>query len=148
MVILIGYLVVVQGKRLDLRKFFAGTTLLLVFFASGMIAYGTHELEEFLVKGDHLEWVGLEDKSEIVRVWDVHQPKSELAPNDNEFWHAYNLHGKGKYTHHFHDKGTIGVFLKGFFGYNSNPNWVEFLLWILSLFGGLHLWARFYLKKQ
>ena len=142
--ILIGYLVVVQGKRLDLRKFFAGTTLLLVFFASGMIAYGTHELEEFLVKGDHLEWVGLEDKTEIARVWDVHQPKSELGANDSEFWYAYDLHGKEKFTHHFHDKGTIGVFLKGFFGYNSNPNWVEFIFWILSLVLGLKLWRKFY----
>ena len=146
--ILIGYLVVVQGKRLDLKKFFAGTTLLLVFFASGMIAYGTHELEEFFVKGDHLEWVGLKDKSEIARVWDVHQPKSELADNDNGFWYAYNLHGKERFTHHLHDKGNIGVFLKGFFGYNSNPNWIEFLFWLLSLFGGLKLWAKFYLKKQ
>jgi hypothetical protein len=28
---------------------------MLVIFASGMVAYGTHEVEEFVVKGDHLE---------------------------------------------------------------------------------------------
>ena len=146
--ILIGYLIVVQGKRLDLRMFFAGTTLLLVFFASGMIAYGTHEFEEFLVKGDHLSWVGMEDKTEIGRVWDVHKPKSELSETDNEMLFSYNLHGKENYSHLLHDKGRVGVFLKGFFGYNSNPNWVEFILWLLSLTGGLRLWTMFYLRKQ
>ena len=60
--ILLGYLVVVQGRKVDLTSFFRVTTLLLVFFASGMVAYGTHEAEEFLVKGDHLDWVGLVDK--------------------------------------------------------------------------------------
>ena len=146
--ILIGYLIVVQGKRLDLRMFFAGTTLLLVFFASGMIAYGTHELEEFFVKGDHLSWVGMEDKTEIGRVWDVHKPKGELSETDNEMLFSYNLHGKEKYSHLLHDKGRVGVFLKGFFGYNSNPNWVEFILWFLSLAGGLRLWSMFYIRKQ
>ena len=47
--ILIGYLVVVQGKKINLRSFFQATTLLLVFLASGMIAYGTHEAESYLV---------------------------------------------------------------------------------------------------
>ena len=57
-----------------------------------MIAYGTHEAEEFLVKGDHLDWVGLEDKTledgtvvlaknQISRVWNVHKP-SKLLKKD------------------------------------------------------------------
>ena len=60
--IFLGYLVVMQGRKVDLTSFFRVTTLLLVFFASGMVTYGTHEAEEFLVKGDHLDWVGLKDK--------------------------------------------------------------------------------------
>ena len=43
-----------------------------------------------------------------------------------------------------HDKGTIGVFLKGFFGYNSNPNIIEVVLWVLALMFGLNMWRRFY----
>ena len=50
-----------------------------------MVAYGTHEAEEFLVKGDHLDWVSLKDKQlddssvlkakdQIIRVWNVHIP--------------------------------------------------------------------------
>ena len=143
--VLLGYLVVIQGRKLDLTKFFRVTTLLLVFLASGMIAYGTHEAEEFLVKGDHLEWVGIKDKNEITRVWNVHEPKEELLPSDSEIFYTYN---QGKYSHLLHDKGRVGVFLKGFFGYNSNPNWVELILWFFSMLIGLNLWRKFYLLKS
>ena len=156
--ILLGYLVVVQGRKVDLTYFFRVTTLLLVFFASGMVAYGTHEAEEFLVKGDHLDWVGLEDKEledgstikakdQIKRVWNVHLPKKALEKNDNVIFYSFNLHGKEKYSHWLHDKGRVGVFLKGFFGYNSNPNWVELILWFFSLIFGLSLWRKFYFKN-
>ena len=50
----IGYAIVIQGKRIQLKSFFRATSLLLVVFASGMMTYGTHEIEEFFVKGDHL----------------------------------------------------------------------------------------------
>ena len=40
--ILIGYLIVTQGRKIDLRGVFKYTTLLLVFLSAGMIAYGTH----------------------------------------------------------------------------------------------------------
>jgi len=146
--VVIGYLIVIQGRRIDLRSFFRATTFLLVLFASGMIAYGSHEAEEFLVKGDHLNWVGLENPSQITRVWDVLQPKSELDEMDNRAFYSYDLNGKGKFTHLLHDKGKIGVFLKGFFGYNSNPNWMEFIIWILSLALGLRFWRHFYFQKS
>ena len=156
--ILLGYLVVIQGRKVNLTSFFRVTTLLLVFFASGMVAYGSHEAEEFLVKGDHLEWVGLQDKEledgsiikakdQITRVWNVHIPKRALEENDNVIFYSFNLHGKEKYSHWLHDKGRVGVFLKGFFGYNSNPNWVELTLWFFSFIFGLSLWRKFYFKN-
>ena len=61
----IGYLIVIGGKRINLRPFFKGTTLLLVFLASGMIAYGTHEGEEYLEKSGFIQ------KDEIARPWDI-----------------------------------------------------------------------------
>ncbi len=146
--VVIGYLIVIQGRRINLRSFFRATTFLLVLFASGMIAYGSHEAEEFLVKGNHLNWVNLENKSQITRVWDVLQPKTELNEADNPAFYSYDLNGKGKFTHLLHDKGRIGVFLKGFFGYNSNPNWIEFIIWILSLVLGLKFWRQFYFQKS
>jgi high-affinity iron transporter len=122
--ILIGYLIVLQGRRINLRYVFKYTTLLLVFLSAGMIAYGTHEFEEYLVKSEQIE------KNEIYRPWDILKPE-------------INSDGLKAY-HPFHDKGSIGVFLKGFFGYNSNPNIPEVILWICALFFGLNMWRRFY----
>ena len=123
--ILIGYLIVAQGRKVDLKSVFKYTTLLLVFLSAGMIAYGTHEAEEYLVKSGQIE------KSEIYRVWNVLEPTEVTL-------------GAGKTSHILHDKGTIGVFLKGFFGYNSNPNIMEVILWFLALMFGLNMWRRFY----
>ena len=142
--ILIGYLVVVQGKKINLRSFFQATTLLLVVLASGMIAYGTHEAESYLVKSDNLQLIGLEDKSDISRPWDILRPKDSLDETDNSFFYSYDLKGKQQYTHIMHDSGRVGVFFKGFFGYNSNPNYIELLFWIISLIGGIALWRSFY----
>ena len=157
--VILGYLVVVQGRRVDLTKFFQVTTFLLAIFASGMVAYGSHEAEEFLVKGDHLEWVGLEDKTledgtivlaknQITRVWNVHKPTKTLEEGQNAMFYSFNLYGKEKYSHLLHDKGRVGVFLKGFMGYNSNPNWPEFILWSISLIFGISLWRKFYFSDK
>jgi len=124
--ILIVYLIVAQGRKIDLKSIFKYTTLLLVFLSAGMITYGTHEAEEYLVKSGQIE------KSEIYRVWNVLEP-TEVSPDTGE-----------KISHPLHDKGTIGIFLKGFFGYNSNPNIIEVILWVLSMMFGLNMWRRFY----
>ena len=121
MAIAIGYLIVQQGRKVNLKYIFKYTTLLLVFLSAGMVAYGTHELEEYLVKSDQIK------KEEIYRPWDILQPI-----NDGDY-------------HPMHDKGIIGVFLKGFFGYNSNPNVIELVLWIAALMFGMNMWRRFYL---
>ena len=120
--ILIGYLIVAQGRKINLRSVFKYTTLLLVFLSAVMVAYGTHEAEEYLVKSDQIE------KSSITRVWNI------LQSTDT---------GQTIY-HPLHDKGSIGLFLKGFFGYNSNPNIPEVILWVLALLFGLNMWRRFY----
>lgn len=146
--ILIGYGIVIQGRKINLRLFFQGTTFMLVMFASGMVAYGTHEMEEFVVKGNHLKYVNLESKIEIIRPWDILKPTKEIPGSANEIFYSFNINGRNKYTHILHDKGRVGVFLKGFLGYNSNPNWPELILWILSLFFGVSMWRKFYFPKK
>ena len=142
------YLLVIQGRRFNIREFFKYTTLLLVFLASGMIAYGTHEVESYLVKSDNLQIVGLENKKDIPRPWNILVPKDELSDSDNSIFYSYDLKGKGKFTHVMHDSGSIGAFFKGFFGYNSNPNYVELYAWIISLVIGLFFWRRFYYSQR
>ena len=138
--ILIGYLIVIQGRKVDIRNIFKYSTLLLVFLASGMIAYGTHEVEEYIVKSEIIENFNSDD---IYRPWDILKPKNSLSESDVAFMYTYDG-SKEKYVHLFHDKGSVGVFLKGFFGYNSNPNLPELVLWLLSLFFGLRMWRGFY----
>ena len=146
--LLLVYLLVIQGRRFNIREFFKYTTLLLVFLASGMIAYGTHEVESYLVKSDNLQIVGLENKKDIPRPWNILVPKDELSGSDNSIFYSYDLKGKGKFTHVMHDSGSIGAFFKGFFGYNSNPNYVELYAWIISLVIGLFFWRRFYYSQR
>jgi high-affinity iron transporter len=123
--ILIGYLIVSQGRKINLKSVFKYTTLLLVFLSAGMIAYGTHEAEEYMVKSNQM------DKSEIYRVWDILEPTKSAETSATIY-------------HPLHDKGSIGLFLKGFFGYNSNPNTLEVILWFFAMIFGLNMWRRFY----
>lgn len=127
----LGYQIFVLGKRVNIKSFFHATSILLIFMAAGMIAYGTHEMEEFFVK---MNWLNEESVS---RPYDILKPVKELP---EPAW-LYTQKGE-KFYHWFHDKGSIGEFLKGFFGYNSNPNWVEFILWVLGLFGIFYLWRK------
>ena len=71
------------------------------------------------------------EKSSITRVWNILEPTQSIDTGQTIY-------------HPLHDKGSIGIFLKGFFGYNSNPNIPEVILWIVALFFGLNMWRRFY----
>ena len=84
---------------------------MLVFLASGMVAYGTHEIESYLVKSDNLQMVGLESKEEISRPWDILKPKDELEVNYQSFFYSYNIKVQGKYTHILHYSGSIDAIL-------------------------------------
>ena len=44
--VVLGWLMFIAGKRLDVRVFFRVTSVLLLFFAAGLVAYGVHELQE------------------------------------------------------------------------------------------------------
>jgi high-affinity iron transporter len=44
--IVLGWLMFAAGKRLDVRAFFRATSVLLLFFAAGLVAHGVHELQE------------------------------------------------------------------------------------------------------
>ena len=135
---LIGFLIFSRGQHIDLKPFFAVTTFCLVLFAAGMNAYGTHEVESFLTKQEYID-------KDISRPWNILVPKSELSTNDRSVFYDYD-ENKQVHIHILHDKGVIGAFLKGFFGYNSNPNWIELFVWITTLIFGLKIWTKFYLK--
>ncbi|MFW9850734.1 MAG: FTR1 family protein, partial [Candidatus Thorarchaeota archaeon] len=87
-----------QGSlKISIKKFFNWTSVFLILFAAGMVAYGVHELQEV-----GLLLIG---PSEI---WNINPP---LLPDG-----SYPL---------LHDNGIIGSFLKALFGYNGNPSALE-----------------------
>jgi high-affinity iron transporter len=151
--VLIGYLIVIQGKKIQLRAYFKYTSLLLVFFAAGMVAYGTHEVHEYIEEREHEEAEALAEQAaangtplpaahaeEEEVVYDIFKAKS-AEDQPSSVW--YNQVGDD-YIHILNDKGSIGVFFKGLFGYNSNPILIEVILWFVSLIFGLIVWRRAY----
>ena len=109
--ILIGYGIVIQGRKINLRLFFQGTTFMLVMFASGMVAYGTHEMEEFVVKGNHLKYVNLESKIEIIRPWDILKPTKEIPGSANEIFYSFNINKNLLVNNHLLIKYVTAFFI-------------------------------------
>ncbi len=152
---LIGFLIIIQGKKIQLRPFFKYTSLLLVFFAAGMMAYGTHEMHEYFEekekKKSATEIISpeyqisnpapVEEVKEEV-VYDIFKPKKS-ADEPSGTWYR-QTEDKDEYIHVLNDKGIIGVFFKGLFGYNSNPILMEVILWFVSLVFGLFIWRKAY----
>ena len=136
-----GYAIFVQGVKVPLQKFFNITSVLLIFVAAGMLTYGVHELESGGVipyyggkteiqensilalrsNGESMTFnLGSEKKAKkwASRMWDINPPKNPDG--------SYPI---------FHDKGAVGGLIKGFFGYNGDPSLIEFITWIISIFG-------------
>lgn len=110
----IGVLIFVQGKKVPLKTFFNVSSVLLIFVAAGMLAYGVHELES----------AGLIPN--YGRIWDI----NPLKLSDG----SYPL---------FHDKGHIGSLFKGLFGYNGDPSMIELISWFLTVTGLTVMWNKY-----
>lgn len=129
----IAYVMFFTGKKINLKAFFKYSTILLIVFAAGMMTYGTHEFEEFLEKGEFVQ-------EEFPRAYSIFEPTRELTADQNPAF--YNQKGKF-YVHILNDGGTVGQYLKGFIGYNSNPNWAEVIIWFATLFFGFFIYRRY-----
>ncbi len=147
--LLSGYAIFAQGIKIPLKKFFNITSVFLIFVSAGMLTYGIHELEsggvipyvggETIIEGESITALRINGDSKTFnldetkkaekwasRIWDVNPPK-----NSNGSYPA------------FHDKGSIGGLLKGFFGYNGDPSLIEFITWLLSVIGLNYLYQKF-----
>lgn len=150
-----GLVIFVGGKRLPIKQFFNISSVALIIVAAGMVAYGTHELEEFAegeeehtehaeASGKHHDSEG-SDSSQSAGVnfpegkaFRIFQPLSEEPSSSQAGW--YTKQEDGRYVHVLHDKGSVGVYLKHLVGYNSEPSFLELGLWAITLIGGFGLW--------
>ncbi|MEM4398158.1 MAG: FTR1 family protein [Candidatus Woesearchaeota archaeon] len=102
--LIIGYLFYNASLKLNVKLFFNITSILLIFFAAGLLAHGIHELEE----------AGIVNPI-IKEIWNLNPTASEAD--------------KGIYPI-MHEKGLIGSILVSLFGYNANPSLLEFIFYI------------------
>ncbi|MFQ6118093.1 MAG: FTR1 family protein, partial [Candidatus Bipolaricaulia bacterium] len=101
-VILLALLGIQGIYRLNLRRFFQWTSILLLIFAAGLVAYGVHELNEAGIIPPLIE-----------HLWDINPPQNPDG--------GYPL---------LHEKGAVGSILKSLLGYNGNPSLTEVLAYL------------------
>ena len=112
--IIVGYIFFTSFKKINLKRLFTISSVLLILFAAGLTAHGVHELQEAGVVPVIAE-----------HIWDIN-PEVVV---------------EGQYPA-LHEKGAIGGFLKGLFGYNGNPNLLEVVVWFLYLVIVGVVWRR------
>ncbi|MFC1976305.1 FTR1 family protein [Chloroflexota bacterium] len=112
--ILLGYAIFFGSMKINLKKFFEITSILLILFAAGLVAHGVHEFQEAHIVPTAIE-----------HVWDINPP----LDSDN----SYPL---------LHEKGYIGSLLKGLLGYNGNPSLIEVLSYLIYLVFAFVLWKN------
>ena len=100
--IVFGYGVFYGARRLQLKTFFRITSLLLIFFAAGLVGGGLHEFQE-------AGWISFLTKE----AWNI--SPAQLADG------SFPL---------LHEEGAIGSVLKGVFGYSGNPTILQALAYL------------------
>jgi high-affinity iron transporter len=103
--LLLSYLVFIGGMKINLRKFFYFTSILLIFLAGGLAGYGIHELIEYYKKtGVNIGWL-----AEPAYVLDV--PKESVL----------------------HHKNVIGSIFAVMFGYTVIAEWARIIVHLAYL---------------
>jgi len=111
--VVLGILLLRASLRASLRSFFTVTNVLLVLFAAGLVANGLHELTEAGVLPPL-----------VAKLWDMNPP----------------LRADGTFPA-MHDQGSVGVVLRGLFGYTGAPSLLGLIGWILTAAAAAGVWA-------
>lgn len=116
----LAYTVFAVGMKINIRKFFYFTSILLVLLAGGLVGYGVHELVEYFEdSGVKLGWLGD---------------------------HAYVLDiSEDNLLHH---KGVIGSIFAVMFGYTVSAEWARVIVHVAYLLIALPLIIRVYRKTS
>jgi len=107
-IVLVLAVLLMRGTyQLDIKKFFAYTSILLIVFSAGLAGYGVHELIE---AGENMGYdFGV-----------MGQKPYDLNPPVNP---------DGTYPI-LHEKGGVGSILKALVGYDGNPEWVRIIVYL------------------
>lgn len=113
--VVLGFGIYKGSLRISMKALFKWTSIFLILFAAGMIAYGIHELQEagLLLAGP-------------IEVWNINPP---LLPDG-----GFPL---------LHENGLIGGMAKALFGYNGNPSALEVVSYLSYLgIASAYLWWK------
>jgi len=113
--VILGIGIYKGSLRISMKALFKWTSIFLILFAAGMIAYGIHELQEagLLLIGP-------------IEIWNINPP---LLPG-------------GEYPL-LHENGLIGGLAKALFGYNGNPSALEVVAYLIYLgIAFTYLWMK------
>ncbi len=111
----LAYAIFAFGMKVDIRKFFYFTSILLILLAGGLAGYGVHELAEYAEKTEiNLGWLG--EPAYILNI-----------PEDSPL----------------HHKGAIGSVFAVMFGYTVKAEWARVIVHFayLAITFPLVLWA-------
>jgi len=115
----LAYVVFIAGMKIDIRKFFYFTSVLLVLLAGGLAGYGVHELIEYSEEaGIEVGWLG-----GYAYVLDI--PKESPL----------------------HHKGVLGSILAVMFGYTIEAEWARIIVHSAYLAVSLPLVILAYQKR-
>jgi len=114
--IFLGYLIFVSAIKINLKKFFTITSIILILFAAGLFVNGVHEFEEAKIIPSLVE-----------HVWNINPDAPQSAEG------IYPL---------LHEDGHIGSIFKGLFGYTGSPSLIEVLVYVLYLAFVFVLWKK------
>jgi high-affinity iron transporter len=118
--ILLGYAIFLGSMKINLKRFFNITSILLILFAAGLVTHGVHELQEAKVVPIVIE-----------HIWDVNP-----SVNPDNSYPA------------LHEKGYVGSILKSLFGYNGNPSLTEVLSYLLYITLVVGFWRNIEKNKR
>jgi high-affinity iron transporter len=96
--LVLAYGIFAVGMKINVRRFFYFTSLLLVLLAGGLAGYGVHEIIEYT---GPTQWGWLAQYAYDLNI-----------PRDNPL----------------HHEGAVGSILAAMFGYTVNPEWVRLLV--------------------
>lgn len=111
---ILGYAMFIGSMKVNLKRFFNVTSVLLILFAAGLVAHGVHELQEARIIPTVIE-----------HLWDINPALNADA--------SFPL---------LHEKGYIGSVLKGLFGYNGNPSLIEVMNYVLYIVVVSIIWRK------
>jgi len=113
--VILGLGIYKGSLRINIKTLFKWTSIFLILFAAGMMAYGIHELQDagLLLIGP-------------IEIWNINPP---LLPDG-----GYPL---------LHENGLIGGMAKALFGYNGNPSALEIVAYVGYLvIAFTYLWVK------